>query len=128
MNVNDCLKKIQDINTYNENRIKILENENRKLKDEQFKDKQIKKLQQSLNELRDEYNRGFPISKEEKDSINKWKEKHEKEIHGIDKNDCHMKQSCCGGQYTYKFIPTSIGTIGIIKCTCGEKFTFQELI
>ena len=32
-----------------------------------------------------------------------------------------------GGTFTYEFIPTSIGTIGTIKCTCGDSFTFEDL-
>ena len=34
---------------------------------------------------------------------------------------------CCGGRYTYQFVPTSIGTVGEVICSCGEKFTFQDL-
>ena len=30
--------------------------------------------------------------------------------------------------YKYTFIPTGIGTIGEIQCSCGETFTFQDLI
>ena len=32
-----------------------------------------------------------------------------------------------GGKYIYKFVPTSIGTIGKVVCSCGEEFTFQDL-
>ena len=31
-----------------------------------------------------------------------------------------------GGSYTWKFVPTSIGTFGSVQCSCGEEFSFQE--
>ena len=34
---------------------------------------------------------------------------------------------CIGGRYSYEFVSTSIGVIGIVKCNCGAKFTFQDL-
>jgi hypothetical protein len=34
-----------------------------------------------------------------------------------------------GGTWTYKFVPTSIGTIGTCICgKCQEEFTFQDLM
>lgn len=28
----------------------------------------------------------------------------------------------------HAFVPTSIGTIGTVKCSCGAEFTFQDLV
>lgn len=56
-------------------------------------------------------------------------DKHEAEAHGIVTDDQRMKlHGCIGGNYSYIFIPTSIGIIGEIQCSCGEKFTFCELM
>nr|DAG04561.1 MAG TPA: hypothetical protein [Siphoviridae sp. ctDXu9] len=39
-----------------------------------------------------------------------------------------MGHGCIGGSLTWCFTPTSIGTIGEVICSCGEKFTFQNFI
>lgn len=33
-----------------------------------------------------------------------------------------------GGKFTYTFIPTSIGVIGEVTCSCGESMTFSNLM
>ena len=62
------------------------------------------------------------LSKEELAKINEWKEKHVEEKH-----DGSYYAGAIGGMFTYQFIPTSIGDIGEIICSCGEKFCFREL-
>ena len=115
------IQSIEQRNTY-------LEKENKKLKDEHFKDKSIAKMSQELKEATDDLYRGFPISEKEMESINIWEEKHEIEKHGLVTEKMRMKfQGCCGGKYTFEFVPTSIGTIGTVKCSCGDSFTFQDL-
>ena len=66
-----------------------------------------------------DYFRGFPISEEEDKKVKKWMNEHEKK--------CVRGHGCVGGKYIYKFVPTSIGTIGKVVCSCGEEFTFQDL-
>ena len=97
-----------------EKRNKYLQEENKKLKDEHYKDEEILKLQQELQEVRENKYRGFEITKEEKEKIDKWTNEHK------------SNSGCIGGQYTYEFIPTSIGTIGTIKCG-NEEFEFCSL-
>lgn len=105
-----------------------LEKENRKLKDEHYKDAELEKVSQELKQCKAEMRRGFPISEEEQNAINKWCEQHENEKHGVNTKEKRMRfQGCCGGRYTYEFVPTSIGTVGKIKCSCGETFTFSDL-
>ena len=115
------IKSVELRNTY-------LEEENKKLKDEHFKDKSIAKMSQELKKATDDLYRRFPISEKEMESINIWKKKHEIEKHGLVTEKMRMKsQGCCGGKYTFEFIPTSIGTVGRVKCSCGDSFTFQDL-
>ena len=64
----------------------------------------------------------FNISKKEWEAIKQWQEKHIKEKHN--ENDY---AGAIGGRYSFKWIPTSIGDVGIVKCSCGEEFTFKEL-
>lgn len=44
---------------------------------------------------------------------NEWLERH--------RETCEPLPSCIGGDITYSFTPTSIGTVVRIKCTCGEQ-------
>ena len=72
-------------------------------------------MKNKLKTMSEEYYRGFPISAEAKSRINEWKKNHRHDGGAI------------GGTFTYEFIPTSIGTIGTIKCACGDSFTFEDL-
>lgn len=88
------------------------------------KDEEIQKLQKEINQLKNKKAEGFNfnISKEELVKINKWKEKHVE-----DKHDGSYYAGAIGGMFTYQFVPTSIGDIGEIICSCGEKYCFREL-
>ena len=108
-----------------EARIEYLEEEIKKLKDENWKDNELQSMKEEYDKMREDYYRGFPISKEEKEKIKEWINKHEKEKHPRSKMD-YPRGGAIGGCYSYHFVPTSIGTFGTIECTCGEKFTFQE--
>lgn len=105
-----------------ERRIKYLEEENKKLKDEFYQKEEVQKIRSKYEQMRLDYYRGFPISKEEQENIQKW----EKE-HIYTKHQSKIIDGAIGGAFTYKFIPTSIGIIGTIECGCGDKFTFQDL-
>ena len=87
--LDDCIRAIQCRNADNEKRIKYLEEENHKLKEEYNKDE---------------------------------------EVHGWTTDRMRMKaEGCCGGRYSYKFVPTSLGVSGVIRCHCGAEFEFQEI-
>lgn len=64
----------------------------------------------------------FEITEDEQKNIIKWQNKHIKKKH---KGNTYF--GAIGGNWSYEFIPTSIGDIGTVKCDCGEKFTFREL-
>lgn len=117
-----CLEAIRVRNEDNENYIKRLEEENKKLKEETWKDEELSEMKAQLEKMRADYYRGFSITESEQKKIKDWKMKHEEERHNPMKN-----KSAIGGRYTYYFTPTSIGTIGTIKCACGEEFTFSEI-
>ncbi len=129
--VNDFYQSIDSIKWQYEadqNKIKILTEQNKKLRDEKYKDEELQKLTKELEECRKEVRRGFSISEDEEKSINEWKKKHELEKHGIktdrDRIDAH---GAIGGAYMYHFLPTSIGIIGEVACSCGDKFCFSNL-
>ena len=114
----DCLSAIRIRNDSNEKRIKRLEEEIKRLKEDHYKDKELSEMKTNLDNIQKDYYRGFPISEDEQKAINDWKKKHNKKAHGI---NGHI------GNYTYEFVPTSIGIIGTIKCSCGKNFVFQNI-
>lgn len=95
------------------------------LKSEHYKDDALKCMSEELAEARAALNRGFEISEEEQAAIDKWVKQHETECHN--NADGFPRGGAIGGCYDYIFTPTSIGTVGIIKCDCGQHFTFQNL-
>ena len=119
----DCIKSLEEYNQKQEQKIAVLQAENNLLKEEFYKDKTIKRLKEEVSNLQSELRLSFDVSEKEWKEIKKWKKKHEQEKH--EDNNCH---GAIGGNYTYVFVPTSIGTIGTIRCSCGEEFTFQNII
>lgn len=94
-------------------RIKCLEERNKVLEDEHYKDIEIQHLKRKIEDLKSDMFKGFYINKDEWDKIHEFIKN--KTINGS-----------FGGTVSYIFIPTSIGTIGKVECY-GEKFTFREL-
>ena len=123
-----CLRAIRVRNSDNERHIKYLEEENKKLKENNYKDEELSKMKQQLDEMQKDYWRGFPISKDEENAIEEWKKKHDEDVHGLTTNNLRMKaEGVSSGRYSYHFVPTALGTSGVIKCSCGAKFEFQEI-
>lgn len=108
-----------------EEKIEYLKKEIKKLKDEHWKDNELQSMKEQYDKMKEDYYRGFPISKEEMEKIYAWQTKHEAEKHPRRKM-APLRGGVIGGSYTYHFTPTSIGVFGSIRCSCGEKFTFQE--
>lgn len=116
-----------DLNTFDElikslkqkyKRLEII-NENLRKENEQHRNKTyekdyISKLREENKRLKEDYYRGFPISKEEKEAINKWATEHYKTCSRI-------------GGCSYHFYPTELGVAGVVQCSCGAKFEFQEI-
>ena len=109
-------------------RIEYLEKENKKLKDAAYKNEELKKMQQHLERMQADYRRGFPITEAEEKAIEKWCNEHDRKAHGLKTDKDRLRAGgCIGGRYSYEFIPTSIGVLGEVKCSCGKKFTFSDL-
>jgi hypothetical protein len=101
-------------------RIEHLEEENKRLKSDAYKDEELAKMKSEYDRMKEDYFRGFPISEEEHKKINEWIDEQMKKHPGIG--------GAIGGRFTYEFLPTSIGTAGtIIDSFTGDKFNFQEL-
>ena len=102
--------------------ISALREENNFLKNKYDINEEIKELKKRLREESYKNLNGFPITEEEAKAIEEWKEKHEQEVH-----NGSSYAGAIGGRYSYHFVPTSIGTSGTIKCSCGAEFEFQEI-
>ena len=124
---NKSLENIKNVIESKNKRIEYLEEENKKLKDEAYKDSEIQRLKEENDRLRQENRNGFQISNEEYAKLIEWKNKHLREKHWDARLDCPKSFGAIGGNFTYSFIPTSIGCIGECKCSCGESFCFQEI-
>lgn len=128
MDVEELCEEIKSEISERDLRIEYLEEENKKLKDKHYKDSEMQRMETELKEAKDDLYRGFSISKEEQEKIREWQLKHDAEKHGLNTIEQRLRAGgCIGGRLTYHFIPTSIGTIGEVECSCGEKFTFQDL-
>lgn len=126
--LDECFLAIKERIASTERVNEYLKKENQVLKDEHYENEEIKKLSQKLEEARADLRRGFGITEDEQKAIQRWKDKHDIEDHGLNTLDKKLRSGgAIGGRYTYEFIPTSIGTIGVIKCSCGKEFTFREL-
>lgn len=100
----------------------VLKAENEKLKSEHYKDAEIQRLLVEVENWKKRINGSFEISEDECLAINEWKEKHI-----LEKHNGNKYAGAIGGRFKYIFTPTSIGEIGEIECSCGEKFCFKDL-
>lgn len=112
----DCKKMIFTISKCLDEKDKTINKfleENKKLKDEHYKDKELKKLQEKIKELQENCNRGFPITYNEQKVIDEIREEH--------------KKKCPYCSFSYIFEPYSIVTFGFLRCdVCGEVLKFAE--
>lgn len=107
------------------NYVKDLEEDNEKYRKqllEYSKDAELVKKDEEIKSLRNELANGFGITDEEWEAIHKWQDEHIKEVH-----NGNSYSGAIGGRWTFEFIPTSLGDIGTVKCSCGAEYTFREL-
>lgn len=110
-----------------EDRIKYLEEQNKKLQEKNWAEEKCQEMQSQYKVMQEDYYRGFPISKEENQKIQNWKKIHDATEHNADTLEKRVKlEGASGGRFKYIFIPTSIGTVGYIKCSCGKDFCFRD--
>lgn len=104
-----------------ENDAKYALNEMNKMRNEKWKDEELQKMRAQVETMKADLYRSFQISLEERNAINDWQEKHRKNRHN---NNAYIN-------FTYSFLPTSIGTIGICICPiCSElaERTAEEIV
>ena len=120
---NEAEKSLIDLANY----IERLDTENTRMYDllgTWNKDEEIQKLKNELRELesKDYRHLNYAITDEELAACYEWEEKHVEEKHN------GKEIGAIGGRFTYCLTPTSIGVCGAVKCSCGERFEFRELM
>lgn len=92
-----CQGIIDKVDTY-EKRIKYLGEENKKLKDEHYKDSEMQRMEAELKKAKEDLYRGFPISEKEQEKIREWELKHDAEKHGLKTMEQRLRAGgffCC---------------------------------
>jgi hypothetical protein len=77
-------------------------------------DKLTIQLREALNKSR------FSLSDDQEEKLKQWKETHECKHR-------NKSQGAIGGQYTYEFVPTSIGVFCSVKCSCGKSINISDI-
>lgn len=109
-NVEDGLKKRDE-------EITRLREENKRLRDEAYKDSELQMMKRKMQAMQEELNRGFPITEDENIKIREWIEKHLTKRHKLIVN----------GRFKYEFQDFAEVSVGSVVCTeCGESFTFRQ--
>lgn len=67
----------------------------------------------------------FYLSKEQLDAAKEWMNKHDNERR-IQVGNKIRYSGAIGGAYTWCFTATSLGTVSILKCSCGEKLDVSD--
>lgn len=119
-----CLSSIRLRDELKNETIKRLQEENDRLKEPLYHDCEIKRLQNTIDSLRDKQKNGFYFSFEESVEIERWKHEHEQKAHGGIKP---FRAGAIGGSFEYIFNPTGIGVIGKVRCICGDEHVFRDL-
>lgn len=94
-----------------------LQQENDQLKSNIWEKEEVARLKSRYEQMHEDYLRGFPITKDQQTQIATWQAEH----------NCRYRNKKIGSYCHYTFTPTPIGVVGEIVCSCGEKFTFQEI-
>lgn len=86
------------------------------------KDEQIAELRKELREYQNKefLVSEFGFSEEEMAEAGKWTEQHYKET--------KHSGGAAGGNFSYIIIPTGLGIIKEVKCSCGASHTIQDLM
>lgn len=123
VDVDTICNSVKELVSRAENRAKAATEELQKLKDEKWKDEELKRMKEKLEKQSGDLWRGFPITEKEQEAIDKWKDQHYTNQHHAPDTDTRIRmQGVSGGLFTYIFLPTAIGTSGICRCnSCYNK-------
>lgn len=113
--IENILHVLQEQFSRQRKEIELLRQENAKLKNGIWQEEEVVRLKHEYDRMKEEYYRGFPLSKEEKSMIDEFMNQHNGYYGAI------------GGGFIYQFVPNSIGISGTIIASNGDKLEFREL-
>jgi len=122
------IKTKTEINSYSineyvrglENQIYYLKDQIDKIKSETYKDSELQRLQQKIDNYKDVMKRSYVISESEMELINKFVEEHK----DICKNDSSLSKE---KHYIKEYVFSECGYYGYVVCNCGERYNFREI-
>ena len=113
----ECIERIKMLYQWEVDHNKSLGNENKYLKSGNYKDTELQKMADELAQVRHEALQGFSISDSESRQLQEYRKNHINSFHGGKE-----PTGVSGGNWSYEFIPTSLGTIGYCYCnSCRRK-------
>ena len=118
----DAVDNIKSVIEETINYAQAVEEENKALKSDAWKDEQLRSMKKERDCMLKDYQRGFPISEDEQKRIRNWATRHRRLYHptnGDSKYD--------GCSLIYEFRPTSLGTVGAVHCERCMKKLQKEL-
>lgn len=118
---NELCDIIKTRDDWYENELAKRTEELNRVKNEKFKDEEIMRLKEKINQLESSFS-DFALNRTEMSAVESWIEKHIEEKHGG-----NTYAGAIGGRFSYVFVPTSLGVIGTIRCGCGEEFCFRDI-
>ena len=123
-----CLEEVahsmQEVLDYAEK----VEQKNKELEDEHWIDERLRSMKERYDKMSADYWRGFPISEEQKKAIDEWQDQHWTKQHNAPDTLSRLyKQGAIGGSFSYRFVPTSIGTSGVCRCDSCYRRMLNEL-
>lgn len=111
-----------------EETIQALKEENERIKSENYVSEELEHMKKKLEKMENQNKNGFPISDEEMKMILLWQKNHMEKFHHIITSAKRTNlNGVSGGRFTYSFVPTSLGIIGTVKCSCGKEYCFREI-
>ena len=121
--INECLENLKNLYEYQKAQIEELAEKNAELSTEGWKDKELQDMCRQVKEAKNELNNGFGIEPDVKKAVEDWQNEHIRARHDLIRN-----HGMIGGQFTYTFSPTSIGTFGTCTCDICQRKIDKEVL
>ena len=112
------LDEVRDMIIELEEYSESLRKANEELQSDHYKDNALSDMKHKLEENKNDIGRGFPITKNEAEALEKWKDNHIKIKHNA--------SSSGKWNFIYEFYPASVGTFGTCRClSCMNKVKME---
>ena len=121
--IDECIENLKNLYEYQKTQIEELAEKNAELSADGWKDKELQDMCRQVKEAKNELHNGFGIKPDVKKAIEDWQCEHIKVRHSPTQS-----RSAIGGQFTYTFSPTSIGTFGSCICSLCQRKIDKEVL